>query len=129
MPRKRPEWIGKTDDAMPPEPVRTRLLAIYPACYICTRPFGDGETVELDHKVALYKGGENRESNLRPVHKKCHKDKCRDEAADRAKVNGMKLRQNGLQTKTKRPFPKPPKPDREKKPQLAPRALYRSVSQ
>ena len=125
MPRSVSEWVGKTDDSTPPESVRTRLLAIYPACYICTRPFGNGEKVEIDHKVPLYQGGANRETNLRPVHKKCHTDKCREEAADRAKVNGMKLRQSGLQTNAKKPFASPPKPPRiSTKQPLPPKQLY-----
>ena len=111
MSRSVPEWIGRNDDAMPHKAVRERLLKIYPVCYICARPFGDGTTVELDHKIPLYKGGENRESNLRPVHKKCHTEKCREEAADRAKVRNLTLRHSGLQTKSKQPFPKRPKQD------------------
>lgn len=127
MPRSTKEWIGKTDDAMPGEHVRERLMRIYPACYLCTQPFVDGDKVEIDHKVALRDGGENRESNLRPVHKGCHADKSAKEATDRAAVRKSKLRGFGLQTKAKRPFPKPDKPPRVSRPSLPPRPMFRSV--
>lgn len=109
MARTVKEWIGKTDDSMPGKPVRERLLRIFPACYLCTRPFVAGDKVELDHKVALRDGGENRERNLRPVHKHCHATKSAKEQTDRAKVRKSKLNSLGMGKLKSRGFPAPEK--------------------
>lgn len=86
MARSLPEWIGKSDNTRAPKRVRDRIRERHPTCYLCTRPFVEGEAVALDHVTALINGGENRESNLRPVHVKCHAEKTAEDVAEKARV-------------------------------------------
>lgn len=86
MARTVSEWIGDTDDQRAPKRVRDRIRDRYPTCYICGRDFSDGKKVALDHVKALINGGENRESNLRPVHVGCHADKTAADVAEKAKI-------------------------------------------
>jgi len=86
MARTVSEWIGETDDQRAPKRVRDRIRDKYPTCYICGRDFSDGKKVALDHVTALINGGENRESNLRPVHVACHAVKTAEDVAEKAKI-------------------------------------------
>ena len=86
MARAVKEWIGETDDQRAPKRVRDRIRDRHPTCYLCGRPFTDGKKVALDHVEALINGGENRESNLRPVHVGCHAEKTRADVAEKAKI-------------------------------------------
>ena len=86
MARTVEEWIGETDDQRAPKRVRDRLLDKHPTCYLCKRDFRDGKKIAFDHVTALINGGENRESNLRPVHVACHADKTAADVAEKAKI-------------------------------------------
>jgi 5-methylcytosine-specific restriction enzyme A len=75
--RSVPEWVGETDDVMPPVRVRARVFALYSGicqcgCGIRITP---GDIWDADHQVALINGGENRESNLVPMLREHHKVK------------------------------------------------------
>lgn len=96
MPRSVTEWIGKDDNARAPKRVRDRLLARHPACYLCSRPFVAGEKIDFDHITALINGGENRESNLRPVHQKCHVEKTRADVAEKARITAKRQKHQGI---------------------------------
>lgn len=80
------EWIADTDDQRAPKRVRDRIRDRHPTCYLCGRLFNDGKKVALDHVVALINGGENRESNLRPVHVACHAEKTAADVAEKAAI-------------------------------------------
>lgn len=86
MARTVAEWIADTDDQRAPKRVRDRIMDRHPNCYLCTRPFNDGKRIALDHVVALINGGENRESNLRPVHVACHAKKTAADVAEKAAI-------------------------------------------
>lgn len=108
--RSLPEWIGKTDDTPPSTACKRRILSRQDNCCALTgRPFTAKEKPEFDHKVALWLGGKNSESNLHAIHKTEHKDKTAAEAKVRAKVNGQHDAHFGIKAKTKRPIPSPPK--------------------
>lgn len=95
------EWIGKTDDSMPPPRVRERISGRQgDRCALCTRPFSERLTVQIDHKVPLILGGENRERNMQAVCAECHKDKTAAEVKIKSKV--AKARQSKLGIKTKK---------------------------
>lgn len=96
MARSVKEWIGPTDDARAPNRVRDRIRDAHPNCYICSRPFVEGDKVALDHVIALINGGENRESNLRPVHVKCHAVKTAGDVAEKAKVAAKRKKSRGI---------------------------------
>ena len=103
MARSTKEWIGKTDDHRAPKKVRDRLRDKHPNCYLCTRPFVDGGgKVALDHVKALINGGENRESNLRPVHIKCHAEKTRADVAEKVRVAAKRQAARGIATHVKK---------------------------
>ena len=93
MPRSLPEWIGKTDDAMPGKLVRDRLSrAQDDRCALpdCRQPFGPKRRAHCDHILALIDGGENRETNLQMICADCHKVKTSAEATARAKSRDIR---------------------------------------
>lgn len=90
MARSVPEWIGKTDDAMPSKAVFDRLYAKQGGKDAITGiPFAPGDKIVRDHIIPLIDGGENRESNLQLITEKTHKLKTAREAMERAKTRSV----------------------------------------
>lgn len=90
MARSVPEWVGKSDDAMPPKSVFDRLYAKQGGKDAITGiPFSPGDKICRDHVVPLIDGGENRESNLQLITEKQHRIKTAREAMDRAKTRSV----------------------------------------
>lgn len=86
MARTRKEWIADTDDQRAPPRVRQRIFdACGGKCHICGVVIV-GKKWALDHVTALINGGENRESNLQPIHVKCHAEKTAADVAEKAKI-------------------------------------------
>ena len=99
------EWIGAHDDQAIPQRVKIRVLKrqldhakwleewarrggmkrMAPTCPICTKGMYPGDGIDFDHIVPLADGGEHRESNIRAIHRRCHKLKTAKEAVSRAK--------------------------------------------
>lgn len=91
------EWIGRTDDAMPPARVKDRIIARQGnRCALTGREFRPGDKIEFDHAVALWLGGENRESNLQAVIAEAHKRKSAAEMTVKAKVDRQRQKHLGL---------------------------------
>lgn len=132
MPRSVSEWIGDTDDQRAPKRVRDRIRDRHPTCYICGRDFSDGKKVALDHVKALVNGGENRESNLRPVHVACHAKKTAADVAEKAKVAAQRQKHRRIVDPPKMRgalFPTTSKAaKRAPKPSLPPRQIYEAAS-
>lgn len=100
MSRSVEEWIGKTDDAVPPPRVRLRVLGRFNGrCAECGREIPDGEVWTCDHTDALINGGENRESNLRPLCKPCTPAKDRADVAIKSKTADMAKTRSGVRDK------------------------------
>lgn len=104
-----PEWIGKTDDAIPPRTVRARVFREHDGrCYLTGRKIAAGEAWDLEHVRPLWEArpGEklNRESNLRPALKAPHREKTSEEATDRAKCDRIHAKHFGYYAKPKRPL-------------------------
>lgn len=96
MPRSVPEWIGKTDDSMPPPRVRQRIFEkACGKCHICGLDIKTAESWHADHVIALIEGGENRESNLKPAHGHCNLAKANGEKTRKAKVQRTKEKHTG----------------------------------
>ena len=100
------EWIGKTDDSKPPQSCKLRILDRQDnKCALTDHVFVAGDDIEFDHKIAIWLGGENRETNLQAVIRSAHKRKTKAEASVRSKINNQKAK-HLLGRKTKaRPFP------------------------
>jgi 5-methylcytosine-specific restriction protein A len=103
VPRTVKEWIGKTDDQDPSAlcqlRVKTRANDCCQSCGIRVR-FGG----EVDHKIPIKFGGENRESNLQWLCGPCHRLKTGKEAKSRAKSNRVQSKHHGLKTPRRRPW-------------------------
>ena len=123
------EWIGKSDDHRAPGTIRTRIFdRERGTCHLCSTEIQTGQKWDLDHIKALINGGENRESNLKPAHLKCHKDKTARDVAEKAKVAAMRGRHIGAkraESKLARKSPKQPKQSRHSA--LPPRAIYTAL--
>jgi 5-methylcytosine-specific restriction protein A len=91
MPRKLPEWIGKTHDTKVPPHVRARIFDREEGrCWISGRKITVGDLWDLDHKIALINGGEHRESNLFPALRDKHREKTRADVAEKAKTAAVR---------------------------------------
>lgn len=85
MARSVPEWIGKTPDTKVPDRVKLRVWERHEGrCHICTAKIMAGDLWDTDHVKRLKDGGENRESNLAPAHKRCHARKTAEENRQQA---------------------------------------------
>lgn len=127
MPRSVPEWIGKTDNHMPPAKARQRILerANF-KCHICGGDI-DKPGWHADHVPPLKDGGENRESKIKPAHEKCHRRLTAEQAIERAPIERMKMKHSGA-IRPKRSIasrPKQPRPAPRKS--LPPKQIYGAV--
>lgn len=110
MARAVQEWIGKTDDHRAPGSVRDRLKLQFPNCNICGRRIEATESMALDHVVALINGGENRESNLRPVHQSCHTVKTAGDVGEKSRIAAKRKKHHGLVVDKPNPLQGQPMP-------------------
>ena len=101
--RSVPEWIGATDDTQVPPRVKRRVLNRYgKICQCCfTEIVGH---VEIDHLVALVNGGGNKETNLVPLHPKCHAIKTRRDVWVKALDAKREVKRRGFK-KQRNPMP------------------------
>lgn len=132
MSRTVAEWQGKTDDHRAPGSVRDRIMAREGnLCHLCGCEIV-GKKWDLDHVLALINGGENRETNLRPAHRKCHVEKTALDVAEKAKVAAVRKKHIGI-TRPKQTIKSPGFAPSEKaakrqgKPPMAYRQLYAPV--
>lgn len=104
MPRSVAEWIGATPDTPIPPRVKERVLLRYEAkCANCGH-WLYGKPPVYDHKIALINGGENRESNLWPLHPHCHKIKTAFDLAEKARVSELRKKHHGIKRRQSRPL-------------------------
>jgi 5-methylcytosine-specific restriction protein A len=105
MARSVDEWIGKTDDAKVPPRVRLRVFEAYSGkCYLSGRIIRPGDRWELEHILALARGGEHRESNLAPVLPEPHRAKTKEDVKIKSKIARVKKKHLGL-GKSSNPMP------------------------
>src|SRR5690606_5203292 len=109
MARTVKEWIGDTDEQRAPPRVRARIFdGAGGKCHLCGQP-SIGKKWAVDHVKALINGGENRESNLRPVHVSCHAIKTAEDVAEKARIAAKRRKHIGVVDAPKmqgRPFQK-----------------------
>jgi 5-methylcytosine-specific restriction enzyme A len=107
MARTLPEWIGKTDDSMPPDRVKDRIRERQGnICAVTGVPLRPGVKVQYDHIVPLWLGGSNCERNLQAITEEAHKQKTKAEATVRAKCNRTRKKHLGIK-KSKSPLTSP----------------------
>lgn len=100
MTRSVTEWVGKTDDAAIPPRVRLRVFERHGGiCAISGRKIMPGDAWQVDHIIALSRGGQHREANLQPVLDAPHKAKTRDDVAVKAKIDRVRKAHLGIKTK------------------------------
>lgn len=105
MSRSVEEWVGASDDAVPPPRVRLRVFERHGGvCYLTGRKIGPGDKWDLDHVRALCNGGENRESNLAPALRDAHRKKTAEDVKARAKADRVRKKHLGIKT-TRSPLP------------------------
>jgi len=100
------EWIGKNDDAKIPKRVKLRLFLIANGiCNKCSVRIIPGAEWDIDHIIPLILGGEHRESNFQVLCKFCHKEKTKNDVAEKTKSYKKKLKHYGLkESRTPMPF-------------------------
>ena len=103
MSRTVEEWIGKTDDSVPPPRVRLRVFEAHGGrCYLSGRKIMAGDAWDLDHKVALCNQGQNRETNLAPVLRDKHREKTKLDVAEKARIDRIRQKHLGIFPRSKR---------------------------
>lgn len=97
MTRSVPEWIGKSDDSPVPDRVRLRIFdRCGGCCHISGRRIRAGEAWDLDHIVALVNGGLHREYNLAPALIDPHREKTKEDVAEKSRVARKRKSHLGL---------------------------------
>ena len=102
--RELPEWIGETSDTRVPPHVKMR---VWDACGgRCAGTTCNNRKIhgawELDHRIALINGGENRESNLQVLCIECHAEKTGIDVAEKSKTYRMRAKHLGIPLRRKR---------------------------
>jgi 5-methylcytosine-specific restriction endonuclease McrA len=91
------EWVAKTDDAAIPPRVKLRIFERAKGrCHISGRLIRAGEAWDVDHIIALCKGGEHRESNLAPALVGPHRLKTAEDITEKATVYRKRSKHLGL---------------------------------
>lgn len=105
MSRSVPEWIGKTDDDPVPPRVRLRVFERFEGvCCECTTKIV-GKKWICDHRKAIINGGENRESNLGPIHELCNLIKTAEDVLEKSINLRVKAKHLGLKRRKGPPMP------------------------
>jgi 5-methylcytosine-specific restriction protein A len=127
-----PEWIGKTPDTPAPPRVRLRVFQAHGGiCHISKRKIAAGEPWQLEHVIALINGGENRESNLAPALIDKHREKTREDLAEKSAVYRKASKHAGIRPPPQiqsRGFPKPARQARATTPLSKPLPPRRSAT-
>jgi 5-methylcytosine-specific restriction protein A len=104
MTRAVKEWIGRTDDTPVPPRVRTRVFKKFnDICCECDLPI-TGKRWICDHRKAIINGGENRETNLGPIHETCDKTKTAADVGEKSKVYRKTAKDIGVKLRKGRPM-------------------------
>jgi 5-methylcytosine-specific restriction protein A len=101
MARALPEWIGRTPDSKIPDRVKDRIWAREDGiCYLSGRKITPSDQVDWDHKIAIVnwtgEGHGNRESNIFPVIRAKHREKTRQDVAEKAASARVRQKHLGI---------------------------------
>jgi hypothetical protein len=113
------EWSSDNPDAMPPDPVRLRILRRFGnKCALTSIIIADGQKFDLDHIVRVEDGGENRESNMQPVLRLPHEVKSAAERKIAAKADRIAKKGHGLTPEPTKKIESAPLPSSKKEPAI-----------
>jgi len=80
-------WVANNDDEKIPDRVKLRVFLRYDGVCQCGCNLKIiGQRWQCDHKVALINGGSHSESNLQPLLVEHHKNKTRDDIAEKSRT-------------------------------------------
>lgn len=101
MARSVPEWVGAHADSKIPDRVKDRIWAREEGvCYLSGRKITTGDQVDWDHRIALVnwtgEGHGNRESNIFPVIRAKHREKTRQDVAEKAASARVRKKHRGI---------------------------------
>ena len=87
-----------------------RRLALFEAhggkCHLCGAKIdGTREAWDVEHIIAVARGGDDDESNCAPAHVACHKAKTAQDVGLIAKETRVRAKHNGARPKPKRALP------------------------
>lgn len=103
--RSVPEWIGATADTPVPPRVKARVFEAHGGrCYLSGRKIAAGEKWQIEHRIAIINGGENRENNLAPALEAPHREKTDEDLRTKSKIARTRLKHLGQWPKSKRPL-------------------------
>lgn len=94
MSRSVPEWVGKTADTKIPDHVKLRIWEREKGrCYLTGKKLRLGE-YDFEHVIALAlwtgEGHGNRESNIRLAYRPAHREKTKQDVAEKAKSDRVR---------------------------------------
>jgi 5-methylcytosine-specific restriction protein A len=105
MSRTVDQWVGATDDSMPPPRVRLRIFQAHGGvCHRSGRKIMPGDKWALDHVIALINGGRNDEANLAPILEDAHREKTAEDMAIKSKTYRMAAKHAGTWPRSKTPI-------------------------
>jgi len=97
MPRSTGPWSSDNHDAAIPKRVRVRVFGrAGGCCEICGRKLGPADKWQVDHIVALVNQGQHSEANLRVACDWCHKEKTREDVAEKSKTARVRAKHLGI---------------------------------
>ena len=100
MAREVAEWIGKSDDDPVPPSVKLRQFERDNGCCCkCGRKLYPQDKPQCYHIKAIKNGGENRESNLQTLCYWCHRNKTREDVAEKSVVARKRTKHFGIKPK------------------------------
>ena len=102
MTRSVPEWIADHDDQDIPKRVKLRIWEREGGrCYLTGAKIRPGDAFEFEHVLALRRGGQHRESNIRLALTGAHKLKTADDRQVIAKTDRIAAKHRGLWPKSR----------------------------
>lgn len=78
--------------SMSPQRIARIFLAAGGKCHICKRVLRPGDDYEIDHVIAISRGGSDDDDNLAPACNWCHDLKSKDDTSDAAKGKRMAVK-------------------------------------
>ena len=74
-------------------------------CGACEGRICPTDAWDIEHRVPLAQGGSDDDSNVYPIHRKCHRAKTARDAADTAKCKRVEAKHLGVKREASRPMP------------------------